>query len=430
MLDKLLDILIGFWNVLGEMSPYLLLGFLFAGILFVYIPAKFIEKHLGGRGLLPVIKASALGVPIPLCSCGVIPVAASLRRSGASRGSTTSFLISTPETGVDSILVTFSLLGIVFAIFRPLMAFISGVLGGWIVDRFLQKEEECPHEKVDTQTEPLIDLSDCGCSDDSCCTSDDSKSDSKFKKAIKYGFIELPADIGRALLIGLLISGLISAIVPENYFANYLGHGILAMLVMMAVGIPVYVCATASTPVAAAIIAAGVSPGAALVFLMTGPATNAATIAVIWRTMGHKTTYIYLATVAITALLSGLLLDEIFIQTGTSATPAMPYMFPIWFKTACSIVLLGILAYSQLSTRFSKQQLDVQETKETASIQVAGMNCSHCQNVVTRALLESAGVENASVDLASGKAMVSGNGFNLENLKNAIRELGYTITGD
>jgi uncharacterized membrane protein YraQ (UPF0718 family)/copper chaperone CopZ len=419
-MNKLFEIAIAFWDVLGEMSPYLLLGFLFAGFLYVYIPASFVEKHLGKKGILSTIKASAFGIPLPLCSCGVIPVAASLRRSGASRGATTAFLISTPQTGVDSILVTYSLLGIVFAIFRPVMALIKGILGGWIVD-IATSDSDSPGENVVSNTD-----SNCGCGN-SCDTVTEHETESKLVSALKYGFIDLPADIGKALLIGLFISGIISALVPGNYFSDVLGSGIGAMFVMMIIGIPVYVCATASVPVAAALITAGVSPGAALVFLMTGPATNAATIAVIWRTMGKKTAVIYLAVVAVAAIASGLLLDYIFTHSGATASAPMPWMFPFWFKSLCSVIMLGILFYSFVVKSHVKEIPALDEGKERVTIQISGMTCSHCVESVSSAIGKIKGVEDVVVDLKSGKGVITGLELDISAIKRAVEELGYKV---
>jgi len=315
------------------MSPYLLFGFLAAGLLSVLIPARMVERHLGGRGIWPVVKASALGAPLPLCSCGVIPVAASLRRHGASKGATTAFLLSTPQTGVDSIMVTLSLLGPVFAIFRPLAALVTGFLGGGLVNAI-----DSPLGNGKEEIEP--------CQEDCCAPRDNS---SKLVRALRYGFATLPADIGKPLLVGLIIAGLISASIPDNFFAEHLslhtGLGAVgAMFVMMLFGIPMYVCATASAPIAAALMAKGVPPGAALVFLLTGPATNAAAIATIGKVMGRRTAAIYLATVAVTALASGLVLNGIFAAQSGWAEPGAGFMLPGWLKTASAAALLGILA--------------------------------------------------------------------------------------
>jgi uncharacterized membrane protein YraQ (UPF0718 family)/copper chaperone CopZ len=414
VLEVVLDIGLQFWNVLRDMSPYLLLGFFVAGLLSVLIRPETVERHLGKGGILPILKASIFGVPLPLCSCGVIPVSASLRRHGASRGATTSFLLSTPQTGVDSILVTLSLLGPVFAVFRPLTALVTGLFGGSLVS-FLTSGEKA-QEPVTTCQE-------------ACCTG--KQKGGKISRVLHAGFVTLPRDIGKALIIGLLIAGAISAVVPGDYFAGILGSGLGAMLVMMLVGIPVYVCATASVPVAAALIATGVSPGAALVFLMTGPATNAATIVTIWKIMGRRTAVIYLGTVALTALAAGLLLDYLFTVSGTTAAPAMPWMLPGFVKTVSAVVLLAVLgAAFFFSSHKHSDSPPTGEAPETIALSVKGMKCSHCTESVKRALSESMGVESVEVDLKAGRATVGGKNMDVGQLRDTIRELGYSVDSE
>jgi len=336
----LLNIVLAFWATLCEMAPYLLFGFLVAGALSVFVSPEVVERHLGGRGIWPVLKASLFGVPLPLCSCGVIPVAASLRRHGSSKGSTTAFLLSTPQTGVDSIMVTWSLLGPVFAVFRPFAAFAAGLVGGSII------------EAADGGDGDEIDAEPCT---EECCTH--SEDQTRLARALRYGFLVLPRDIGKPLLVGLLVAGAISAFVPDDFFAETIGTGIGAMLVMMLLGIPVYVCATASVPIAAAMIAKGVLPGAALVFLMTGPATNAAAIATLWKMLGKRTALIYLAVVAFTALGSGLLLDYLFNITGVSPGHTGVWMLPGWLKVLSAVMLLAVLG-SALLSRPKKREKD------------------------------------------------------------------------
>ncbi len=329
-MEIITDILIQFWHTLCEMAPYLIFGFFVAGLLSVFISPEIVERHLGGHGIWPVIKASFLGVPLPLCSCSVIPVMTSLRRHGASKGAAVSFLLSTPQTGVDSIMATLGLLGPVFAVFRPLAAFISGVIGGGLVDRMNEPD--------------VTDGMPPGQCEEECCSNADKRP--KLIRAFRYGFIILPRDIAWALIVGLIIAGVISAVVPASFFAEVLGTGITAMLVMMVLGIPVYVCATASIPVAAAMMMKGITPGAALVFLMTGPATNAATIATVWRVLGRRTAFIYLIVVAGTALCSGLLLDWLFGAIGIPAGGMTHWVLPQWIKTISAIVLVVILGAS------------------------------------------------------------------------------------
>ena len=344
MTDFIKSIIIDFWDTVAEMSPYLLFGFFMAGILSVLISQRFVERHLGGRGIWPLVKASILGVPLPLCSCGVIPVSMSLHKHGASKGSTISFLLSTPQTGIDSIFVTLSLLGPLFAVFRPLAAFVTGIVGGTLVDVFGQSTEDknrVPPKYTD-ESRPSEGL-------DECCG--DAENSKKIARGLKYGFVTLPRDIGKAMLVGLVIAAVISALVPDGYFAEKLGTGILAMVVMMLLGIPVYVCATASVPVAASLILKGLTPGAALVFLMTGPATNAASFVTIWKVLGRATAITYLAAVAGCALLSGILLDYIAAGVDFEITARPGWMLPPAVKHIAAVVLLAILTIAIFSKR-------------------------------------------------------------------------------
>lgn len=336
MIEYVTEIGTEFWTALTVMSPYLLFGFLVAGMMSVFMSPKFVETHLGGHGIWPVVKASLFGVPLPLCSCGVIPVAVSLRKHGASRGASISFLLSTPQTGIDSLFVTYGMLGPVFAIFRPLIAFATGIVGGVAVESFdptFSKAKDHP-EKDDTQSTQ----GDC---QDSCCKK---TREGKIVRLLKYGFLTLPKDVGGAMLGGLVIAALIGVFVPGDFILD--GVETLGtfgtMLVMMALGVPVYVCATASVPLAAVMIAKGISPGAALVFLMTGPATNAAAFATIWKVMGGKTAIIYILTVIGCALGSGLLLDLMF-PTLAVEIPHMHEMPPSVLGHISAILLLAIL---------------------------------------------------------------------------------------
>ncbi|MHC4663622.1 MAG: SO_0444 family Cu/Zn efflux transporter [Planctomycetota bacterium] len=416
-----------FWFVLSEMAPYLLLGFFVAGILAVLIRPETIERHLGGKGVLSsltsTIKATLFGIPLPLCSCGVIPVAASLRRHGANRGATTAFLISTPQTGVDSIAVTYSLMGGVFAVYRPLVALVSGILGGAVVSFGAPDVEE------DRAPAPV-------CTGE-CCV--DVPKHGRFYRIFHYGFVALPQDIGKALLIGLVLAALITALLPDGFFAEYLGTGILPMLVMMIGGIPFYVCATGSVPMALALIAKGLSPGAALVFLMTGPATNVATIATIWKVMGRRTAIIYLLVVALAALGFGLLLDYGFENWFPAYLPAMPQMHEhhagglLWFylKSASAVALLGILGLALMKRGHSHDHDHGHEHEDTGAMEkiilpVRGMTCTHCAQAVERAVRELACVHSVSVNQHDGKVIVMGNKLDKAAIKNTIEALGYS----
>jgi len=407
---------------LSEMSPYLLFGFLMAGLLSVLISPEFVERHLGRRGLWSVLKASAFGVPLPLCSCSVIPVTASIRRHGAGKGAATAFLISTPQTGVDSILATFSLLGPVFAIYRPIAALVSGVLGGAVVSAVETDAPADPPAKCD----------------DVCCS--DKPGRGAVARVLEYGFVALPRDIGRTLLVGLAVAALISAIVPEGYFSTVVPPGPAQVLLLMLVGVPVYICATASIPVAAGLILAGVSPGAAFALLVTGPATNAATVATVWKLMGRRTCLIYLATMMVSALAGGLLLDQI-----VSADDVQTAMHRGWMpgpvKAVSAVALLGLLGVGALYRPRGKDEKDergVSSKGETLTLAVSGMTCSRCAASVKQALLACPGAEGVEVDLAAGRVKVearpgspkSGGALDAAQLCEAVAALGYDAKAD
>jgi len=281
------------WTVILEMAPYLLFGFALAGMMSIWISPEWTERHLGGKGIGPVLKATLLGIPLPLCSCSVIPVVASMRRHGASRAAATSFLLSTPQTGVDSIAVTYALLGPVFAIFRPIAALVTGLLGGSLVLIFGRANS------AEADVPPA-------CSN-ACCAGN--RAAPAWLRAAKYGFATLPRDLAWPLLAGVAIAGAISAVLPADSLQKHLGSGLLSILVLMAAGIPLYVCATASVPIAAGLIHLGASPGAALAFLIVGASTNPAAVTTVWKVLGRRTMIVYLATVGMSAILCGLVLN-------------------------------------------------------------------------------------------------------------------------
>jgi uncharacterized membrane protein YraQ (UPF0718 family)/copper chaperone CopZ len=407
----LTQILSAAWQTIAEMSPYLLFGFAVAGVLSVFVSPELVERHLGGKGIGPVVKASLFGVPLPLCSCGVIPVMASLRRHGSSRGAALSFLISTPQTGVDSIMVTYSLLGPFFAILRPLVAFISGIAGGALANLF--------DETKAGSTGPTE------CTDE-CCAPPNGRN--RWIRALRYGFVVLPRDIGRAMILGIIAAGVISALVPDDFLVGVLGTGLLAMLAMMVIGVPMYVCATASIPIAAALIAKGLTPGAALVFLITGPATNAAAIVTLWSVLGRRTTFIYLATVASTALASGMLLDLLFqAQPSMTAMHVAHEMMPRWIETACAFTLIGVLTPAAVAPLFRRLgwSLRGQRPSPDLVLQVSGMTCSHCASTVHREIMACPGVRRADLIVDAGRAEIYGDDLQATVISNALSAIGY-----
>jgi uncharacterized protein len=408
--------------VFGEMAPYLLFGFLAAGVLSVCISPEFVQRHLGGRGFGPVLKAALFGVPLPLCSCGVIPVAASLRRHGASRAATTSFLLSTPQTGVDSIAVTYALLGLVFAVFRPVAALVTGLLGGLLVILFAQPNGG----RDDAKPAPCA---------ESCCTDKGSKN--VVRRAVEYGFVTLPRDIGVALLVGVFIAGAVSALVKPNELQPYLGGGIVSILLMMALGIPVYVCASASVPIAVGLIHLGASPGAALAFLIAGPGTNAATVTTIWKLLGGRSAALYLLTIALSAVAGGLTLDWLMPAMQATVPHVAEHVHEAmggsWLSAFWAILLLAVLGFSYAAKPRPEgtnpldqdHDADASQPRERLELAVGGMTCQHCAAAVAQALKECRGVASVEVDLAAGRAVVGGEQWDVAELIAAVNALGY-----
>lgn len=416
-MEKFTELIYASWAVLGQMSPYLIFGFLISGILSVFISPKWVEEHLGGSKFGSILKASLLGVPLPLCSCGVIPVSASLRKSGASKGATTSFLISTPQTGIDSILATYGLLGPLFAILRPLAALITGVVGGMLVSLLDEDTATATKAQNTTATE-----------------TPHGSFYSRLIEALKYGFITLPSEISKALMVGIFLAGAISTFMSPDFVGQYLGNYYLTMLLMLFIGIPVYVCSTASIPVALGFLHLGVSPGAAFVFLISGPATNAAAITVLWNVLGKKSAIIYLSTVFTGSLLSGFLLD--YLQQGMNIPQKLAHACHTelsFIETGSAIFMAAIIAISIISKFFHKSSCDSCCSTQAAnppalSLTIEGMSCGNCANAALRALTETRGVTSANVILESKQALIYGSDFSEEEVLQAVTSLGYKAT--
>lgn len=425
-MDYVRDMLVNCWVVLAQMAPYLLLGFAIAGAMSVVISAGWVGKHLGGRGVWPVLKATVLGIPLPLCSCGVIPVSAGLRRQGASRGATSAFLLATPETGVDSMLATYALLGPVFAIIRPVVALVGGVVCGLLVDGVGEKDGEA-------KTQALGEA--CCASGDCCGSSEKEKSGNKFGRAARYGFVTLPRDIAGHLLVGVVVAGLIVTFFPPGVIEKWLGGGLVTMLAMMAIGLPLYVCATGSIPLAVAFMHMGASPGAALVFLIAGPATNAATLAVTWKLLGPRSAVIYLVVTAATALGAGLLIDALWTMD-TLLLPELAHDHAMeavtWVGHAGAAALLAVLLGSFWWTRSKGDAMSKAMGDDATVLNVEGMTCSHCANAVASALRAVAGVTGVEVDLSGKRAVVGGAGAQASELVAAVERAGYraSLRGD
>lgn len=407
------QILYSFINILNEMSPYILLGFIIAGILHVFVKENVLTRHLAGNGWKSVVKSAAIGIPLPLCSCGVLPTAVSLHRQGASKAATTSFLIATPQTGVDSIAATYSLLGLPFALIRPIAALIGAVFGGMAVGRLVPDKQE--NINCNTKTE--------------CHDAGSLPLHKKLIKSVKYGFIDMVDTMGKWLVIGLVIATLITIFVPDSLFTGLMEYPLLAMLLMVMIAVPMYVCATGSIPIAMSLMLKGLSPGVAFVLLMAGPAANFASILILNRTQGKKATAIYVVSVIITAIVFGLIIDYLL--------PAQWFELPLmkdahhmhshlgWFESACSIILLMLLAGSAFRTIFARSNKSLKEESDMIQVfNIEGMNCNHCRASVEKAIGSVDGVTNVEVNLIQKKAFVTGD-FKNDNVIEAVNLAGF-----
>jgi len=402
-------------NVVCEMAPYLLLGFLIAGVLHVFVPQKFYANYLSRNNKLSVVWAALLGVPLPLCSCGVIPTAIGLKNEKASKGAIASFLIATPQTGIDSILATFSLMGLGFAIIRPVAALVTGICGGLLVNRLVNEDGYCSLE--DNSHAPIL-------------NSQFSIFNSKIWQVLKYGYYDMIRDIGLRLLIGLVIAALIQVAMPDEFFLSFGSQPLVQMLVILAIAVPMYICSTGSIPVAAALIMKGLSPGAALVMLMAGPAVNLASILVIHKAMGRRFTVIYLMTIVGFAVLFGLLLNATGLDFSAAIQDAccMTSALPSTFKLICATVLTLLIIFALMMKLFSnftdKRTLD----PDVVVYRVEDMHCSHCEAAVVRAVEKVPGVEIAEASAAANTLTIKGSAPE-EAIRSAVEGIGYTFKG-
>ncbi|HAS49534.1 SO_0444 family Cu/Zn efflux transporter [Gammaproteobacteria bacterium] len=336
-----------FWSLVIESAPWLLIGYLLAGIIKQVIPSEWVHKQMAKPGFVSIVKGAFIGAPLPLCSCGVIPTALAVRKAGASKGATSSFLVATPETGVDSISFSFAVLGPVFALARPIAALTSAIVAGLLVNSF---------DKEEGVIEPVK-------AESSCCHSKEQEQKTaepglgeKMISAVQYGYGRMISDTAKWLVIGLVAATLITAAVPQSFFLQW-GDGLLAMIVMVVVGLPMYICATASTPVAAGFLFAGVSPGAALVFMLTGPATNIATMGVIREQLGTRSLIAYMVGVIVSAIVSGLILNQLYALYGWPLQLSLMeegVSYPLWRHLA-AVLLCALLARVWLQPLFLRR---------------------------------------------------------------------------
>jgi hypothetical protein len=355
------------WQLSLAMAPYILFGLLFAGILHELVPDSIVTKHLGKDNISSVVKSTIFGIPLPVCSCGVIPLATSIKKSGASKGATLSFLISTPITGVDSIMATYGIFGWIFTVYRAITSMIIAMVAGILTNIFdkevIVEEKKPAFSAVAPQTTTSFSMNapkqeeSCGTGEGSCCSaSNEVKKGFSFVAALKYAFVTLLGDIAKPLFWGLLLGALITVAIPDNLAELLKDNSWLSYLIVIAIAVPMYVCATASLPIAAGLMLAGVSAGAAFVFLSAGPATNTVTIGVVKKMLGTKSLAIYLGSIIIGSILFGLGLDYIFDVSAIDPT-SLIHMDKEGgiIATLSSIILWGLVLYFILKPYFEKK---------------------------------------------------------------------------
>ena len=416
-------------HLVNSMAPFLLLGFLLAGIMHAFIPGKLYQRHFGQPTFKSVIYSTLLAIPLPLCSCGVIPTAMSLRREGASRGSVISFLIATPQTGVDSILATYSMMGLPFAIVRPIAALVTALFGGQLAN-VIERHGALKDEKAPRPN--------CACNN----TDEEPKSFiQKIGVALRYAYVDMMEDIGKWLAVGLVIAGLITVYVPNEFFQQFAGNTPLSILIVLLFAIPMYLCATGSIPIAIALMMKGLTPGAALVLLMAGPAVNVASMLVIQRVMGTRTLMIYISSIVGGAILFAFGVDYLFpkgfFTDPLVANSVCAHGTVATFQWICTGVLTLLLLNALIRRYFvSSKSCSCQVSKSSAQscafngpaqvMFIEGMKCNHCKANAEKALQGVAGVKSVDIDLAAGTATVQGQ-FDMESAITVVEEIGFKV---
>ncbi len=411
----------------ADMAPYLMIGLAVAGVLHVMLRKDFVARHLGSDSAWSVVKAALLGVPLPLCSCGVVPTALSLRKGRASEGAVMSFLVSTPQTGVDSIVATYGMMGPVFAVFRPMAALLMGIGSGLAV-RFGRKTGAAATAEAPAAGFECV-----------ICSGVEEHSHGvleKVRATLRYAFGTFLDDIALQLVVGIVVSGLISFFVPDGFFERSINNDLLGMGMMVVVGIPLYVCATASIPIALALMLKGLSPGAAFVFLAVGPVTNAASMVLITRAMGKRFMAVYLLSTTLGAILAGFVLNAVFGTIGGYAGVAgamhqhhaagaalwksvLVYAFAVVLVLSISRrVLPGLWARVRMRRRAGRA------ADGATVLGIQGMTCSHCAAHVREAIAGVDGVNAVSVDLSSASASYTGTAGE-SAVREAVVRAGY-----
>jgi hypothetical protein len=379
------------WTLHAMMSPWLLLGLVVAGSLGVFFTRAWLVHHLGSSGFGAILKATVLGIPLPLCSCSVIPMGIGLHRKGASRAASLSFLTSTPQTGVDSIFLTAGVLGWPLVMIKVVAALLMGLVVGVLNMNGGQREskEEVQEEK-----------------------SDESKG---WKGWVDDSLVELPGALAKPYLIGVTLSVILTLSLPDDSLAKWVGPGLAGMALALLVSLPTYVCATASVPLALMLLDQGMGVGGVLVFLLAGPASNGATMMVIAKTFGWPSFFKYFLTIVVFSFLAGSLLES-WMPSGAVSEHLHHHEKLGLLEHLSGLVLFGLFL-KPLMPKGKKLE------EPTTELQLEGLTCMGCVQKVTKALGEK-GIALQSIDTKScsiptskkeeAKAVIQGLGFKAE----------------
>lgn len=398
-----------FFTILNQMSFYILIGFLLAGILHSFFPSRIFTKYLSKNNFFSIFLSSFFGVPLPLCSCGVIPTAIGLYREGASKSSVISFLVSTPQVGIDSIIATYSLMGINFAFMRAFLAFIVAIFSGSTIIFFDKEKKE----------QSIINKSKSSLEEKSFFK--------KLKEVFYYGFIEMPKDIGKWLLFGLLIAGLITYFIPDNFFLILKNYPFFNMILILAFAVPMYVCATGSIPIACSLIAKGMSFGSAFVFLVAGPATNIASILILLKVFGKKTLFLYLLSLIIGSIILGLSIDY-FLPVSWFNIPSEilhvhnTNIIFYYIKILSSVILMALIIYSFFNEDNGKENMYI------FSYKVDGMRCNKCKANVYKVFKDLSKETDIYINVKKGEISLNKE-LDEKILKERIELLGFSYIG-
>lgn len=404
-MDLIFGIIKETWNLFLQMSFYLVLGFFVAGFIHIFLKPEIIFRHLGEKNVLSIVKAVLFGVPLPLCSCGVLPPAATLYKSGASKGSVIAFLSSTPVTGIDSIFATYGLLGGVFMFCRIIASILIGIVAGILVDIFSNEkrdiEKQVEQNKIFCSTSTIL-------------------------GGIKYAFTELYGSIAKWIFWGVFIGGVISYLVPEQFFLAHLNNRYISYLLMFVAGIPLYVCATGSIPVVATLIAKGISPGAGLIFLITGPATNTVTMLFVAKTLGRKSFIIYVITIIIVSLSLAFAFDAVLADYGIRIAELQHRHTNFIFVSYLSALVLIGFALNFIAAE-TRKKIVSRNCKYFFDFAIPDISCSNCAKRISSNLYTIEGIKNVEVDIKRKRVRVCSDRFNEEEIKEKLASIGYPI---